>query len=160
MKIISYTIIPFLMFCVLGSCQMNSIHELIDESLTYVDITQAKFGNGNAEEIFTDFEIIPLELSPKSRLKIESARYYLTDKYIIGVNSFGPAYLFDRKTGAFIREVSSMGRGSDEYTGMLHSKYGFDEDNNILFASDGYAGKFWKGINIETNKIETFVRGQ
>jgi|GEM_PF-1195929 hypothetical protein len=146
MKLLLSAITPFVMFFALSA-----------QNLTHVDITKAKFENKNAEEVFKDIEIVPLETHKKGLLKINEATYYLTDKYIIGLNFLGPAYLFDRKTGAFIRQVSSEGRGPNEYLGWLYNRYGFDEKNNILFANIPIRGGVWKCINIETNKIESFV---
>ena len=68
------TIIQFVMFFALNA-----------QSLTCIDMTQAKFENKNAEEIFKDFEIVPLE-THKNGLLLPRASYYLTDRYIIGVN--------------------------------------------------------------------------
>ena len=146
MRLLLSAIAPFVMFFALSA-----------QNLTHVDIAQAKFGNRSGEEIFQDIEIVPLETHKRGLLNIDAATYYLTDKYIIGLNFFGPAYLFDRKTGAFIREVSSKGRGPNEYVGWLYNRYGFDEKNNILFADRPNKGGAWKSINIETNKIESFV---
>ncbi|GHT22663.1 hypothetical protein FACS189430_04780 [Bacteroidia bacterium] len=144
MKTILSTVIQFVVCFALNA-----------QNLTYIDMAQAKFENKNAEEIFKDFEIVPLE-THKNGLLIPRASYYLTDKYIIGMNFLRNAYLFDRKTGAFIREISSYGRGPDEYEGLLYNQYGFDEENNILFAGVGN-DKTWKCINIETNKVESIV---
>ena len=127
------------------------------QNLASIDLTRAKFGIINADEIFEKFEFIPLETHKKGLLKVNEATFYLTEKYIIGMNFLGPAYLFERKTGAFIREISSRGRGPDEYTGWLSNQYGFDETNNILFADVGSDSKPWKCINIETNKVESII---
>ena len=150
MKITLSTIILFVIFFAPNASNA--------QNLTYVDIAQAKFEKKNAEEIFKDFEVIPLETHKKALLIAKSATYYLTDKYIIGMNFLGPAYLFDRKTGAFIREISSQGRGPDEYTGLLYHRYGFDEENNILFAEDAGSSKSWKCINIITNRVESNIK--
>ena len=125
------------------------------QNITNVDITQARFGIKNAEEIFKDFEIVPLETHKNGLLKVDIATYYVTDKYIIGMNFTGPAYLFDRKTGSFIRQISSRGRGPDEYNGPFFNQYGFDEKNNIIFVGQGLHA--WKSINIETNKVELII---
>ena len=102
---------------------IDSSFEIEEKNLiTYVDLTQAVFGIRNAEEIFKDFEFVPLELHRDGLLIFEQATFYLTDKYIIGMNFLGPAYLFDRKTGVFIREISSRGRGPDEYIGRLYNR--------------------------------------
>jgi hypothetical protein len=143
MKTISSVISLFVVFFTLNA-----------QDLTCIDLTKAEFGNRNAEEIFNNFEIVPLETHEK-RTNVDE--FYLTDKYIIGMNFLGPAYLFDRKTGVFIHEISSYGKGDDQYAGPLYNKYGLDEKNNILFAHNGVGpvGKSWKCINIETNKVES-----
>ena len=127
------------------------------QNITSIDLTQAKFERVSSDRIFEEMEFIPLETHEDGLLNMRST-FYLTDKYIIGVNFLKGAYLFDRKTGAFIREVSSFGQGPDEYTGFIYNRYGFDEKNNILFASDHPWGKSWRGINIETNKVESIIK--
>ena len=128
------------------------------QNITHIDLTRAAFEGINAEKIFKEIEIIPLE-THKDALLTARTSYYLTDKYIIAVRFLQGAYLFDRKTGAFIREVSSFGQGPNEYTGWIIPKYGFDEKNNVLFADNGsYYKKPWKGFNIETGKVELVDR--
>ena len=145
MKVLSYTIVSFALFSALNA-----------QNITFIDLTQAKFGEISANRIFEDIKYIPLETHQDGLLNIMSATYYLTDKYIIAMNFLGGAYLFDRETGKFIREVSSFGQGPDEYAGPLYNRYGFDEKNNILFAGGTYE-KSWKCINIETNKVESIL---
>jgi len=125
------------------------------QNVIHIDLTQAKFGETPANKIFEEIRYIPLETHKGGLLKVNSASYYLTDKYIIAMNRFKGAYLFDRETGKFIREISSFGQGPNEYSGILYNEYGFDEKNNILFATD--AGS-WKCINIETNKVESTIK--
>ena len=131
---------------------------LNSQNVTYIDLSKAKFEEINAEKLFEEFEIVPLETHKDGLLKIRD-HYYLTKKYIIAVTPLTAAYLFDRKTGAFIREISSFGQGPDEYAGMIYERYGFDEKNNIIFASDGVnIGGSWKCINIETNRVESTIK--
>ena len=147
MKILLTIIISFTIFLT------SSAH-----NVTSVDLTKSKFKETNAEEIFKDVKIIPLE-THKDGLLEKHCTYYLTDKYIIAVGFLQRAYMFDRETGAFIREVSSLGQGPDEYTGFIYHKCGFDEKNGILFASIGaYTSKWWRCINIETNKMESNLK--
>ena len=131
--------------------------ELNAQNITEIDLTQAKFAEVPANRIFEEIKFVPLETHKDGLLNIRST-YYLTDKYIIAVRFLQGAYLFDRKTGAFIREVSSFGQGPDEYSGFIYPQHGFDEKNNVLFASDNPWGKSWKSINIETNKIESLLK--
>ena len=147
---------------------LNMSWVLNAQSLTTIDLVQATFEEIPANRIFEELKIVPLETHPDGLLNIKYATYYLTDKYIIAITPitsisfFGSqerAYLFDRETGKFIREVSSFGQGPDEYTGFLYGLFGFDEKNNILFVSDAkYIGESCKGINIETNKVELIVK--
>ena len=147
MKAVLFTIFSLVMFCTITA-----------QSITQIDLTKAKFGQIPASIIFEEIKYVPLETHPDGLLNIKVATYYLTDKYIIAMNFLGGAYLFDRETGKFIREVSSFGPGPDEYRGPLYNRYGFDEKNNILFATDaGPYSKVWKCINIESNKVESTI---
>ena len=146
-KKISSTIVLFAVFF-----SMNA------QNMICIDLTQAKFGQISANSIFEEIKYVPLETHKGGLLDIKIASYYLTDKYIIAMNFCGGAYLFDRETGKFIREVSSFGPGPDEYKGPLYNHYGFDEKNKILFATDaGPYSRLWKCINIETNKVESTI---
>ena len=127
------------------------------QNITYIDLTHAKFEEVSSNRIFDEIEYIPLETHKDGLLNMRST-YYLTDKYIIGVNFLKGTYLFNRKTGAFIREVSSIGQGPNEYNGFIYNRSGFDENNNIIFSSDNVRGKSWKGINVETNKVELNIK--
>ena len=147
MKKLSFTLLLYFIF--LSSNAQN---------ITTIDLAQAKFGEIPANTIFDEIEIIPLELHEDGLLNANST-FYFNDKYIIGLRTLRGAYLFDRKTGSFIREASSIGQGPDEYNGRFFTRSGFDEKNNILFTSDNNArGKSWKGINIETNKIDLNIK--
>ena len=135
------------------------------QNITSIDLTKAVFGEISANTIFEEIKYVPLETHPDGLLVIATTTYYLTDKYIIANTclpiAFGAtrSYLFDRETGAFIRQVSSFGQGPNEYTGSLYERYGFDEKNNILFASDAQLSKeSCKGFNIETNKVDIIVK--
>ena len=135
------------------------------QDITTIDLTKVKFGEIAASEIFEEIKFIPLETHPDGLLNITTTTYYLTDKYILAITFLriltgaSRAYLFDRETGAFIKQVSSFGQGPNEFTGWLYDRYGFDEKNGLLFASDGqYIGESCKGINIETNKVELIVK--
>ena len=146
MKKFLSTIFLFIMFLTLNA-----------QNITYIDLTQAKFGEIPANRVFEEIKYVPLETHTDALLNIRGATYYLTDKYIIAMNFTKEAYLFDRETGKFIREVSSYGQGPDEYSSPLHNFYGFDEKNNILFSGGTY-DKLWKCINILTNKVESTIK--
>ena len=93
-------------------------------------------------------EYIPLETTTACLLK--NPQIYVTDKYIIAANMFVGVYLFDRKTGEFIHEISKKGNGPEEYSWMtIPGIFGFDEKRKIQFVTDFNK---WKGFDIETNK--------
>jgi len=153
MKALLTTLIPIVM-----------IIALYAQNITYIDLTQVKFGDIPANSIFEEIKCVPLETHPAGLLNINHATYYLTDKYIIATASVRMrfdvrvAYLFDRETGAFIRQVSAVGQGPDEYLFGHYLRYGFDEKNGILFVTDSPGGSSCKGINIETNKAELIIK--
>jgi hypothetical protein len=80
--------------------------------------------------------------------------YYLTSQSIIGVNGFYNAYLFDRQTGRFIKQISKEGTEENEYRRFPIARYGFDEKNNTLFFHDINQ---WKGFDTQGNKKVTKV---
>lgn len=143
MRILATIFIPFLILL-----SSNA------QKITSIDLENAKFQELNINKICTDIRIVPLETHKDALLNIRNATYYLTDKYIIAISFLQGAYLFNRETGAFLREISSIGQGPDQYTGYVFNRCGFDEINKVLFASIGAnQAKEWKCINIETNKM-------
>ena len=153
MKMLIFTILHYVLIAAINA-----------QSITYIDLTKAKFGDIPANRIFEEIEIVPLETHPDALLNVDHPNYYLTDKYIIAMTSIrkvfsvGVAYLFDRKTGSFIRQVSAIGQGPDEYLFSPYNEYGFDENNSILYVTDNLMGELCKGINIDTNKTALIVK--
>jgi hypothetical protein len=96
------------------------------QDITYIDLTRAVFAPVNAERIFEDIEVVPLETHEDGLLRFQSVSYYLTDNYIIAADFFHGAYLFDRKTGKFIRKITSFGQGPNDYAGFIFHQYAFD----------------------------------
>lgn len=118
-----------------------------------VDIAKASKEFVPLSRVFKDLEYIPLETTKDCLLR--HATFYLTDKYIVGLNALGPAYLFDRKTGKFIKEISRHGKGPEEYSFMIVPVYGFDEKNNIQMIDNG---KEWKAFDIEKDKYVSVIK--
>ncbi|WP_176221484.1 6-bladed beta-propeller [Massilibacteroides vaginae] len=120
-----------------------------------IDLTKAKQGNIPMSSIFDKVEYIPLETHPDGLLT-PTSRYYVTAKYIVAIDIFKKACLFDRKTGKFIHQISKEGGGPEEYRRfMLHSNP-LDEKNNIIYAHDVTR---LKGYDIETGRLKTIVDG-
>jgi len=80
----------------------------------------------------TEIEYIPLETIRES-VTGGYLRVFATGRYIIAV-AFRQNYLFDRKTGKFIREIGRYGRGPNEYMSTTHS-VPFDEDRQTIRSS-------------------------
>lgn len=113
-----------------------------------IDLTKATEKDLLMSDVFKKVEYIPLETTSECLLK--NPVIYVTEKYIITTDFLHSAYLFNRKDGKFIREISRKGQGPNEYSFRIIEKYGFNEQENILFADN--INK-WKGIDIETNKV-------
>lgn len=128
---------------------------LLGQNVINIDFAKAKHEKVDVSRLYDQIEYVPLELSPKALIKIKNATYYLSDKYIIAVNFFVGAYLFDRKSGKFIREVSKFGSGPKEYTFRMVNYYGFDETNKILFADEWNK---WKGFDINSNEVALTIK--
>jgi hypothetical protein len=104
--------------------------------------------------LFDKIEYVPLETTPECFLK-PGAYYYVTDKYIVAMNTFWQTYLFDRKTGKFIRGLDREGGGPDEYRRWIVYLNGLNEKRNILYAND--IDK-WKGYDIETGEMVDIIK--
>lgn len=76
-------------------------------------------------------EYIPLETNKKFLLD-KSQRVFVNEQYII-IMAFRQQYLFNRKTGLFIREIGHYGR---DPSGYLATKFNlaFDESKNVIFS--------------------------
>jgi len=81
-----------------------------------------------AEEI----EYIPLETIRECVID-RWLNVFATDRYIVAI-AFRQYYLFDRKTGKFIREIGRYGPGPNEYGGTT-SAVPFDEERHTIRAS-------------------------
>jgi len=83
--------------------------------ITKIDIEQAF--HKNADIFLSDFaekiEYIPLETLRECVIG-HTLRVFATDDYIVAI-AFRQNYLFDRKTGKFIREIGRFGNGPNEY---------------------------------------------
>ena len=110
-----------------------------------IDLTTAIHKPIFYSDVFDKIEYIKLETTPDCL--IESNSYvHLTDKYIVAFyHKSQSAYLFDRKTGKFIKQIGRMGQGPNEYNVL--SVPIFDESESILYFD---RKKDWIGYHIET----------
>jgi hypothetical protein len=83
-------------------------------------------------KLFENIDYVVLEQTPKS-LVTADPYLALTDDYIIAKNQAREMSLlvFDRKTGKFIREIGTKGRGPHEYAYIPHDFY--DSKKKIIY---------------------------
>ena len=103
---------------------------------TILTIDIEKAFNDNADIFLSDFaeeiEYVPLQTLRES-VTGNWLRVFTSKEYIIAV-AFRQNYLFDRKTGKFIREIGRYGNGPGEYM-ATNIVMPFDEDRNTIRAS-------------------------
>lgn len=121
--------------------------------LISIDLTKAKDAVPMSN-LFDKVEYVPLETNKNCLLK-PTAAYYVTKDYIIAMNIFYNTYLFDRKTGKYIREIGSEGGGPEEYQGFMLYYNGLNEKNNVIYAVEH---EQWKGYDIETGKMCDLIK--
>jgi len=122
--------------------------------LIVIDLVNPQVETIPMSRLFNDYiEYVPLNTNEFCSME-KRASYYLTSQYIIGVNTFKDAYLFDRKTGDYIKQISKEGTGENEYRRFPIGSYGFDEKNNILYFHDLNQ---WKGFAIQGDKKVTKI---
>lgn len=78
-------------------------------------------------------EYIPLETT-EGALIGRNASFYLFGDYIISI-AFRQVYLFDRKSGAFIKELKRYGQGPDEYRNTQPNIHA-DEKRGVVYLKD------------------------
>lgn len=129
----------FMLFLLVSSCHLqektNNEQRIVVNQSAIVPILQI-------EDIADRVEYIPIETNPDCLLG-ESFMLYVTESYIVAGR-----YLFDRKTGRFVRTIAESGEGPDEYTNW--PCYSFDEQENILYANKGMSK--WLGYDITTGE--------
>lgn len=108
-----------LILCITG-CNATYVKENIDIAKAMENVSDTPLA---VNDYFSQIEYIPLKTNDSSIIGI--APHIVVAKNIIVVSSLNqPLKLFDRKTGAFIANVGSIGQGPQEY-----AKGGFNEVN-------------------------------
>ncbi len=104
-----------------------------EEQVRRIDIMKAfkEKQNINLSSIVNEIDYITLE-TDKEILLGEAQRVFANEHYII-VIAFRQQYLFNRKTGAFIRKIGHYGRDPGAY---LFTKFNlaFDEPKNVIYS--------------------------
>ncbi|WP_301705616.1 6-bladed beta-propeller, partial [uncultured Parabacteroides sp.] len=137
-------------------CLCSLLYSLLGLAQNKPFIVDLKNSNEDASlnVLFDKIEYVSLETTPECLLK-PGAYYYVTNKYIVAMNAFWQTYLFDRKTGKFIRGLDREGGGPDEYRRWIVYLNGLNEKRNILYAND--IDK-WKGYDIETGEMVDIIK--
>lgn len=133
-------------------CLLYTFSSQAQNNLFILDLKGKKV-DVSLNDLFDKIEYVPLETTSKCLLK-PGAYYYVTDKYIVAMNAFWQTYLFNRKTGKFIRELDREGGGPDEYRRWIVYLNGLNEKQNIIYADDI---EKWKGYDIETGEMSDFI---
>ena len=115
--------------------------------LVSIDLFSGEQKEIKLEDIADSVSFVRLETNDSCLIK-EGLNLYVTDAYILKINPFVGAYLFERKTGKFLREIGRYGQGPDEYLAIPFNS--FDESDNVLYADKGLS--FWIGYDLHTGK--------
>jgi hypothetical protein len=111
-----------------------NIKDKSKNQLPKVDIAEAWEKNKEvklSEIIENEIEYVRLE-TKKENILGDFIRIYTTDSQIIAI-SFRHIFLFNRKTGEFIREIGHYGKDPEGYRNTIFS-FPFDEENTFFYA--------------------------
>ena len=136
-----------------------------DDSIVTIDIEKAfnNLSNMFLSDLTDEIEYIPLENVPEA-LTSEFLRVFANDRYIVAI-SFRHNHLFDRRTGKFIREISSYGRGPNDYM-ATNIMVPFDEKEETIRCLDfirnelifDFNGKIIRILTYPTEKKSSSMR--
>ncbi len=130
---IKYFMLVILLFLSLYSCSISE--ETREESLPTLAIEVA-FSQKNYIKLseFTQGDIEYIRLETKQECIIGNySRFYADTLHIIALTQY-QMFLFDRRTGKFIRQIGHQGRDPGGYW-TTQVTYPYDESMNLLFAN-------------------------
>ena len=135
------------LFCFFTALQVEAKGEII------IDVDQIEVKELFLSSVVSHVEYIPLELTKECPIN-KLFGNYVTEQYILAIEGLGPIYMFDRKTGHFIKEISGKGSGPDEYIWVLPQ--GFDYKRQCIYVD--YHDK-WRLIDVLKNKcVEEIIK--
>lgn len=142
-NIIFFSILIFLLSC-------KNDDECI-RKVKKIDIVSAfnKKQNIKLSTLVSEIEYKALE-TKKDLILGNSQRAFVNSKYIV-VIAFRQQYIFDRKTGLFIREIGHYGRGPGGYL-FTKSNMAFNDVRNVLYSGGTNRGIFEYSIQGELLK--------
>ena len=92
----------------LGSCAKET------DALVTIDVNHPdQTVEMKVSDLISDPEYIPLETNDSCLIR-NGATFYATDDYIVSI-ARRQIYLFDRRTGRFVREIGKAGEGPNDY---------------------------------------------
>ena len=118
----------FSLMCFICINCANSTKKVTEDSIREIDIV-ANLSNTQKvrlSDIASSIEYCVLELDKKCLVTLDMS-FYASDDYVIIINEADhigvtPAcYIFERTTGKFVRQISTMGRGPGEYLNTFRS---------------------------------------
>ena len=128
----------FLALCLLFVNCTNTEKKIEDDDVKVIDIVGNIHKNRKVtlSTIASNIEYHALETDEKCLITPLMNIHCLQD-YIIAIGNQSPdcyfCYVFDRKTGAFIRQISSQGQGPDEYS-IIYDVFSYGD--TILISAD------------------------
>lgn len=112
-----------------------------------IDYVHAKEEAIPMSRIFEKIEYIPLELTKECLIKPHYS-VFATDQYILIVGVFESIYMFGRKDGRFIQEISGYGNDPNQYIKTIFG-YSFCPEKNVIFVD---CKNKWRGIDVIQNE--------
>jgi len=113
-----------------------------EEGIKVIDIMGGLSENQkiNLSTVASGIEYCVLETNEKC-LVSDQMNFYCTKDYIVTIGMAGSndvSYVFERKTGNFVRQISRYGQGSGEYTETISSFWDGDNEQICLWGNMQY----------------------
>ena len=112
-----------------------------------IDISQIEEAEIPLSRLVQEIEYVPLELKKECSVD-DFFHFYVTSQYILAVGAFEYIYMFDRKDGHFIKEISGKGGGPDEYI-LTFPFLSFDYKRQVVYVD---CINSWKCIDVLKNE--------
>ena len=127
MKIISVLLILFFL-------SSSRVQDLKNENLIVIPLAKniSQLSEIKSSQFIDQFEYIPLETNEKCLIGNDYHALVLKDYILIYHIKY--CYVFDKRTGKFLFELSKYGRGPGEYNNSLLA---YDFVNSIVYSVDG-----------------------
>ena len=119
--IINYAMLSlaFCLLCVNCTNKTQTSKDIEDNGIREINIIDnlSDAQNVKLSTIASSIDYCALEANKKSLLPLNML-YYATNNHVVAIGDHG-CYVFDRKTGDFVRQVARKGQGPGEYTEVV-----------------------------------------